>query len=1058
MIILLLQIVMFNPRFLFLVQFYKGFMKALKIVVISLLSVFVVIYLAFLFVLPYSIDLNKYSPQITQLIQDSTGLKVDIEGLKVKTAWNLSAGALIDKTSLEYPTGEKFAQINGLQIRLSLLPIFWGKFQIDKIDAQKVLANLDVDNKSEFLLNKYLGKSSTTKMPFKSLTPSDNMPDISAKKYRISLIQGTKNYTVKGENLKISDFILNKKIKVKTNGDLILNDRKQISYNVTIFSKILPKSEGSKPAKADFIKILDDLYKYSVKSNINMNIKMAPKDDNVDIQGKMNLNNITFTLGNNIYPPGNLLLNCKGDKININSDFYTDTNSKAVITGFFTNGKHRAIDLQVKSDRANLKNTIFMANTILKTFGIKKLEGVNADGWAQANFNVKSDFKKVRSNGYLKIKNASFTNKSYNVAMNSVNADVDFSQDSVKIKQATAKLNSQPISIKGTIDKNANADISVLADNLQLKGLLLALGKEKILKENDIFGVVNVRAALRGQLDKTSPQISAIANNINLKNKETRTLVKIAKITVNPSLDKKNKGRAEITELKVHPNAPAEISVPKAVLTFDDNQANIEKTYLYLNNIKTNLSGKISNLKSTPQLNQLTISIPNQISVPIAGFSGSSAILKGTLTLNGDLNNPQIAGGINIPLISIPTISTSLKNTSMNFKDFTLNCEQIQIANSYGKFSAKINKDFSKGIVAHDMDFLATNLDLNGIVPVFKNMPKNNGSNITILNGKSRIEKFRTANISLSNAESNLELKNNILHMTNLRGDAYYGKVVGNIDYDFTHRKTILNLQGRGLSANSALAGMTNRNDDIYGQLDFDTNLSMSGSEKNELLRSLNGNVKLIISNGRMGALGKFEHLLYAQNVVSNSVFRATLNGIAKAVTMKNTGGFKYMKCKLKFNDGWAYISSIKTSGPLMSLYATGRYNIQYNSASLTVLGRISDDVVRTLGPIGEFSMDKAVSSIPRIGEITAFFANQYRTNPYYENTSQIPYLTPKTEFPTKEFKVVIDGEIDKQSSVKSFKWLAQPISKQSSPQTRPQTPPSQAVPDFVKNLPDLKH
>lgn len=1054
---------MFYQGFLFLVQFYKGFMKALKIVVIGLLSTFVLIYLAFLFVLPYSVDLNKYSPQITQLIQDSTGLKVNIEGLKVKTAWNLSAGAIIDKTDLQYPTGEKFAQINGLQIRLSLLPIFWGKFQVDKIDAQKVLANLDIDNKDEFLLNQYFGKNlpqkTTDKTFFKNLTPSDNMPDIHAKKYRISFIQGTKNYTIKGEDLKISDFVLNKKIKIKTKGDLILNDRKQISYNIALFSKVLPKGKGS---TADFMKILDDLYKYCVKSNINMNLKLAQNSDNIDIQGKINLDKITFKLENNTYPPGNLLLNCKGDKININSDFYTDANSKAVITGFFKNGKHRAIDLQVRSDRANLKNTIFMANTILKTFAIKKLDGIKADGWAQANFTVKSDFKKVRSSGYLKIKNANLTNKSYNVSLNSVNADIDFSQDSVKIKQATGKLNSQPVSIKGTIDRNANADISVLADKLQLKGLILALNEEKILRENDISGIADIKATLKGRLDKTSPKVSALISDINLRNKLTKTQVKIAKVIIDSNYTKNNTSKpqstAKILDLKAHPNAPAEISVPKAILTFDDNQATIEKTYLYLNNIKTNLSGKISNIKTNPQLNQLTISVPNQISVPISGFSGSSAILKGTVNLNGNLNNPQISGGLNIPLISIPTISTSLHNTSMNFKDFTLNCERIQIANSYGKFSTKINKDFSKGIVAHDMNFLANNLDLNGIVPIFKNSPKNAGSNITILNGKSRIEKFKTANISLSNAESTLEFKNNILHMTNLRGDAYYGKIGGNIDYDFSHRKTYLNLQGRGLSANSALSGMTNRNDDVYGQLDFDTNLSMSGSEKNELARSLNGNVKLIISNGRMGALGKFEHLLYAQNVVSNSVFRATLNGIAKAATMKNTGGFKYMKCKIKFNDGWAYISSIKTSGPLMSLYATGRYNIQYNSASLTILGRISDDVVRTLGPIGEFSMDKAVSSIPKIGEITAFFANQYRTNPYYENTSQIPYLTPKTEFPTKEFKVVIDGEIDKQSSVKSFKWLAQPIHKQSSSQTLPQTPPSQAVPDFVKNLPDLKH
>ncbi len=111
-----------------------------------------------------------------------------------------------------------------------------------------------------------------------------------------------------------------------------------------------------------------------------------------------------------------------------------------------------------------------------------------------------------------------------------------------------------------------------------------------------------------------------------------------------------------------------------------------------------------------------------------------------------------------------------------------------------------------------------------------------------------------------------------------------------------------------------------------------------------------------------MGVLGKFEHLLYAQNIISNNVFKASLNLVAKALTVKNTGVYKYMKGNLTFSNGWANILWIKTAGPSMSLYTTGRYYIPDNVAHLTILGRISDDVVRVLGPIGEFSVDKAIS------------------------------------------------------------------------------------------------
>ena len=82
-------------------------MKKINVILLSFLTIFIAVYLAFLFILPYAIDLNKYSPQITKAIQDYTGLHVDIENLKVKTSWNLSLGAIINKTDLKYPTERK---------------------------------------------------------------------------------------------------------------------------------------------------------------------------------------------------------------------------------------------------------------------------------------------------------------------------------------------------------------------------------------------------------------------------------------------------------------------------------------------------------------------------------------------------------------------------------------------------------------------------------------------------------------------------------------------------------------------------------------------------------------------------------------------------------------------------------------------------------------------------------------------------------------------------------------------------------------------------------------
>lgn len=976
-----------------------------KIISLSILALLTAFYLAFLFILPKCIDLNKYSPEITRLVQDNTGIQAELKNLKLKTSWNLSAGALIDQADLKYNTGEKFAQINNLRINISLIRLLFKTLKINRIEADKILANIDEAK----IKTAETYKCNSKKQKF---TPKIN--SINIKKYRISVLKGTNNYTVKGSDLKISDFVLNKKIKVKTNGDLILNGRKQITYNILIASQVFKKNKNY---QNEVNKILDDLYKYNICSDINTNLKIKENDTD----GKINIKGLSFVLGNKIFPPSNLDLEFQGDKAKINSTFYNDLNSKVIISGWFNAGKYKHIDLHVISDKINLENLMLIA----KTFKLKQAQELSAKGFVKADFDLKSDFKKVQSRGHLTITDANIVNLKENGSLTLDNAHIDFSENNIKINPVNAKLNGEPILIKGLIDKNANADITILANNLKLKDILVTSGNTKVLKENNIDGVINIKAYLQGRLDKAKPKINIILSNLSLINKASQAQIRLDKINLNTLLG--------------------------------DKDLLIPATPLYINNIKTTLSGKISGIDSKPYLNSLQISIPNQISVPVKGYPNSNMVLKGNLLISGNLDKPQINGGLSILAIKLPSISTSLKNVSLDFgKTINLNCEQIQISDSIMNLKAEINNDISKGIVAKNVILNSPNLNLNSLLSIYKTLPRNSTSNFIILNGHSLVNNFKVGGINTNNINTDISFTNNVLYLKNLIGNAYFGKIGGNISYALANRKTSLDLQGRGLSSNSALIALTGRDDDIHGQLDFDSDVSFIGYTKKEITKSLKGYTNFIISNGKMGMLGKFEHLIYAQNVLSCSIFKTSLNLVAKAVMVKNTGVYKYMKGNITLSDGWANINWIKTSGPSMSLYITGRYYLPDNIAQLTMLGRISDDVVKILGPIGEFSMNKVISSIPKMGPVTSLFASQFTTNPSYENTSQIPPLNPKTEFATREFKVIIDGDTQSQSAVKSFKWLAKPQIIQE--EQKVSEPPEEKVPDFVNNLPDLKN
>lgn len=107
-----------------------------------------------------------------------------------------------------------------------------------------------------------------------------------------------------------------------------------------------------------------------------------------------------------------------------------------------------------------------------------------------------------------------------------------------------------------------------------------------------------------------------------------------------------------------------------------------------------------------------------------------------------------------------------------------------------------------------------------------------------------------------------------------------------------------------------------------------------------------------------------------------------------------------------------------------MSYYVRGKYNLINGTTNVIILGRLSSDIVALLGPIGDLSVDKLTSYIPKFGTLTAIIIKSMTTTPTEENIGQIPPLSSGDKY-SKDFKVVFNGGVDSKSSVKSFKWLS---------------------------------
>ena len=129
----------------------------------------------------------------------------------------------------------------------------------------------------------------------------------------------------------------------------------------------------------------------------------------------------------------------------------------------------------------------------------------------------------------------------------------------------------------------------------------------------------------------------------------------------------------------------------------------------------------------------------------------------------------------------------------------------------------------------------------------------------------------------------------------------------------------------------------------------------------------------------------------------------------------------------------------LQTQGPLMSLFIKGIYNPTTDYANLTVLGRISDEIISGLGAFGDFSFNKLL--IMLTGE-------EPNESIRPEDFEKIPPLTMRN---TKEFRSIIDGNIDKTSSVKQFNWIS--FTQKAYRQTE-YSDSKIPVPEFIDSLP----
>ena len=1092
-------------------------MKKYKIYIIIALAV-ISLLVAICFI---PINASQFIPQVEAQVTKDLGIQIHIEKLILRLGPSLKLKAPV--MHMMYKDGQKFAQFDNIRFFVPWTSLLTNNVKVKRIYADKFILKTASGDKYLQELIKRL-----------KLKDYDETPSIAYKAYSFSYYDknSDKMYKIAGNDLNITKIQNFKNFSIKTIGEFYINNNKYLTFDVSLVPNTeMPECNQNKNFNIN--EFLNQMVLLDFHSDIIADLKLYKNiNGNVQISGLINIDNISVLDPAKRSPKSFIYLTFLGDKIGILSNIYASNDKKIYLDGVINHSAKPCVDIKVKTDDILLSNLYKKVKLFADCSRFKGLETLT--GTLKADFNIKGDFNKIKSSGYMKISDAAV--KASGLDINNINANVDFSNNTINVTDAVGYVNNAPIMLKGKIDKNI--DIEVLMNKVELKYLCpaslgvksgiaslvaningtldniihkenLQIDNFKCIHNNNLLAFTNLKIDTNKnniayindliiQNDKTEsiklPLLKLYIERDALKIPETNVFMPNSKLTAKAEVMNYNskdltfsaslngcinsrdikgikegvKGNYALYPILLTVNGDrtvqniiAQLLMEKAavldepsiinfVSKFENKTLKIEDLSIlsfnghFSQDFKSNLkgqkritiSGNIENPKN-PFFRNIRVFIPQQLNVTLLD---TIAQLKGDIFINGKPDKLDIVGQISIQNLINQFLQLSVNSLVIDFNKniAVVNAPLIKLADTSMGMNATVLTDLSNEISIKNINIKSKYFNTDTYF-MYKDSPISKIFPVTIKEGKFFSEKAAVniygSPLYMSALNADFKLKNNILSVNNISSEIFNGKLAGTLDYNLKDEHFNSKIQARGVSAAPIFDVIAVKKDSVSGVMDFDSVLSGNLSAK----QSLNGNIKFVVHNGRMGVLGKLEHLLYAQNVIADNMLRTSLSIVTKAITLKDTGLFKYLRGDIELSNGIANIKMLQSQGPLMSLFIKGLYNPSTDYANLTILGRLSDEIVSGLGAFGDFSWNKLLVMLT--GE-----DNKYNILP--EDFDKLPQLPMKN---TKEFRSIINGIVDKPSSVILFNWIS--YSEKSYRQKDiPMT--DVKIPEFIESMP----
>lgn len=755
-------------------------MKALKIAGISILSILVLLVIVFTLVLPNVVNPNNYKQMIYDAVKDASGLELSISDIKILPSLTMKVSVEAKDIKIDYPDKKNLLTLERFRTDISILPILFKTLKIDKVELYAPKINISMKSNGKYDIEEYLAKnlkqSENQEMPIKL---SDNLPKVFVSNYKISIKDSSQGqtYSVSGEKFDITELVLNKKIALEATGKLSTEKKDHIIYDIKAESFLpdmtktvaapLAAKDAAVPIAFNPLKSISD---YDIESSIKADVRVTQKSDDIYIKGFANIGNISYNITGTKVPDSNIKLTFNKNKTNIDSKLQLGKSETANIKGVFVSGRKPLVDLKVNSEKITLNNIKQLGIALLAIGQVPNdLKSFNVTGYLVPDFSLKSNLKKIESEGKLNLYDGAISHKSIPLNINNINSNLDFSNNIVKIKKATANVNGSPINVQGQISTDAVADISLTANNIALAPLLAAMTPIEMRKAYEFkSGSISATAYVKGRLDKILPKADVKVKNLSIYDKINKMSIRLPYTSLEVSTSKKDvfaKGSARNLQISLS-DPKITISAINPTIEANSNDIKILPSEFRLNSSPIRISGEVKNYPKNLKANILakgsinTFDLKNMLPAETKSMINNSGSLPMIAVISSDGKtsdiNLQVAANPSnfiTPLdlkehygkYSILNLSASMRGDSVYLNDLKL---------YYMNQQNRLTEDMGANLKG-----ASSTASISGTISDISRTPRLNNVKVTTGNLSASIPGYKN---SYASVKTNLNINGNI--------------------------------------------------------------------------------------------------------------------------------------------------------------------------------------------------------------------------------------------------------------------------------------------------------